>query len=63
MKATAGGRTFEADSWLRLVREVMIATGARVSGNEAQAVANQLSRGVSAVLPKGVIIKPEGSRE
>lgn len=63
MKATAGGRTFEADSWLRLVREVMIATGARVSRNESVVAAKQLSRGVSAVLSKGVVIKPEGARE
>ena len=63
MKATAGGLTFESDSWLRLVREVMAATGVRISGNEVHTVANQLSRGVSAVLPRGVIIKPEGARE
>lgn len=63
MKATAGGRTFESDSWLRLVREVMLATGVRISRNDAHAVANQLSRGVSAVIGGGVIIKPEGSRE
>lgn len=63
MKATAGGQSFEADSWLRLVREVMLATGARISRNEAHAVANQLSKGVSAVIGQGVIIKPEGARE
>lgn len=63
MKATAGGRTFESDSWLRLVREVMLATGVRISRNDAHAVANQLSRGVSAVIGGGVIIKPEGARE
>mgnify|MGYP001577739789 FL=1 len=63
MKATAGGRTFESDSWLRLVREVMLVTGARVSRNEGIVAAKQLERGVSAVLTKGVVIKPEGARE
>ena len=63
MRATAGGRSFEADSWLRLVREVMLATGVRISRNETHAVASQLSRGVSAVIGRGVIIKPEGARE
>lgn len=63
MKATAGGRTFESDSWLRLVREVMFATGVRISKNEMDTVANQLSRGVSAVIGGGVLIKPEGARE
>jgi hypothetical protein len=41
----------------------MIATGARVSRNEGIVAAKQLERGVSVVLTKGVIIKPEGARE
>lgn len=62
MKATAGGRTFESDSWRGIVAEVLLAKGTRAPRQERELAASQLSRGITAVIG-GVLIKPEGARE
>lgn len=62
MKATVGGRPFEADSWLGVVNRVLMAHGTRAPSKERHLAASQLSKGVTAVIG-GVLIKPEGARE
>lgn len=62
MKASVGGRTFESDSWLGIVAQVLLAKGTRAPYDERHLAAKQLSRGITAVIG-GALIKPEGARE
>lgn len=62
MKATAGKRTFESDSWNGVVSLVMAAAGRKTSAHDRIQAASALEDGHSTVLA-GVLIKPEGARE
>ena len=62
MKAKVGSKTYQADSWKKIVAEVVIAEGKFVIRQERDLAAKQLARGLTAVVA-GVLIKPEGARE
>lgn len=65
MKATANGRNYEDTSWAKIVARVILAENlgrGRVLRQEREGAANQLARGITAVVGH-VLIKPEGARE
>ena len=63
MKASAGGRSFEGDSWTGVLVAVLRAVGTqRTYSDERRDAARQLGKGYTIVIG-GVLIKPEGARE
>lgn len=62
MKAKVGSKTYQGDSWRKIVDAVVVDTGKFVIRQERNLAASQLARGLTAVVG-GVLIKPEGARE
>ena len=62
MKAKANGKTYQDDSWKKIVAAVLVAEGKFAIRQERDLAASQLGKGITAVIG-GVLIKPEGARE